>query len=776
MHISFIKPIKILTLLCASLIINFHSSFFNSATAQNVGYTDHSGTVVDVKTGKPLANAKVTHAIGGQTDENGHFTVRFYNNESDRHVIISHPGYYSDTFSYAPTYVSLHRIPSHLIRQNRPKIAVVLSGGGAKGVAHISALRAIEEAGLPIDIICGTSMGALIGGLYSIGWSTDQLDSLVRHQDWTFLLTDKVKEEDLDIDTRRAMNTYPLWHAFTLGSKKNEGAGVFRGYNLDQLFNHLLEGYLDSLDFNDLPIPFACVATDIITNTEIDFHSGYLKQAMRASMSIPGVFAPVRMNNMLLVDGGMRNNYPADIARQMGADIIIGVTVQDDTLSVDDIKGPIELLMQIIDINCKNKYNENLAMSDILMQVNVNGYSATSFTTSSIDTLLRRGAEEATRHKDELLALHKKLKSEHGNWVTTIHRPQIKHSENDEKESFKLTAPNPALTSPRAGVTFRFDNEETGALQIGAQYPFFWLVPMEISSRLRLGKRLHFNLDHKFYPRGFTSPSLSYSFHRNDIDIYDNGVRTYNIKYSQHIVKFTPLNSRFRNYKINAGLRFDYFDYFDPILSSNYNALVLDNQYFFSYFFQSLLNTENDYYFPTSGNLFQIDVSFHTDNFVSFNNKPGIPEVTLLWRVNGSPSDHLTIQPGIFSRMILSDQMPLSYINCLGADQKIVEQQLEFPGIHSLVQVDRYIVGFHLNLQYMFTNKHFILLRSAAARCVGLITDFIPKDFNLSDPEFLYGISLGYAYKSFLGPIKALFGYSSLSPSVNLYISIGHNF
>ena len=751
-------------------------SIFLPLQAQEITFTDHSGRIVDEKTGKPLANVKVSHALGGQTDEKGRFTVRFYDNESDRQVIISHPGYYSDTFSYAPTFVSLRQMPSQLIRQNRPKVGVVLSGGGAKGVAHISALRAIEEAGLPIDIICGTSMGALIGGLYSIGWSTDELDSLVRHQEWSFLLTDKVKEEDLDIDTRRAMNTYPLWHAFTMGSKKNEGAGIFRGYNLDQLFNRLLEGYLDSLDFNDLPIPFACVATDIITNTEIDFHSGYLKQAMRASMSIPGVFAPVRMGNMLLVDGGMRNNYPADIAREMGADIIIGVTVQDDTLSVDDIKGPVELLMQIIDINCKNKYNENLAKSDILMQVDVDGYSAASFTAVSIDTLLRRGAEEAARHKDELLALQRKMQSEYGNWIPPIYRPGKSHSESNDNRSYKLTAPNPALSSPRAGVTFRFDNEETGALQIGAQYPFFWHVPMEISSRLRLGKRLHFNLEHKFYPRGFTSPSLSYAFHRNDIDIYDDGVRTYNIKYSQHIVKFTPLNSRFRSYKINAGLRFDYFDYFDPILSANYNAIVLDNQRFFSYFFQSLLNTENDYYFPTAGSHFQIDVSFHTDNFVSYNGKPGIPEVALLWRISASPSDYFTLQPGVFSRMILSDQMPLAYINCLGADQKIVEQQLEFPGIHSLVQVDRYLVGLNLNLQYMFTNKHYILLRSAAARCVGQMADFIPTDFRLSDPAFLYGISLGYAYKSFLGPIKALFGFSSLSPSVNLYISIGHNF
>lgn len=332
---------------------------------------------------------------------------------------------------------------------HRPKVAVVLSGGGAKGVAHISCLRAIEEAGLPIDMICGTSMGALIGGLYAIGWTTDELDSLVRHQDWSYILSDRVPAEELDMEARRLLNTYPLWHAFTFGSERNEGAGFIRGVNLDRLFSGLLEGYLDSLDFNTLPIPFACVATDIITNTEIDFHRGYLKEALRASMSIPGVFSPVRKGEMLLVDGGMRNNFPTDLAREMGADIIIGVAVLDDTLTADDIKGPGDLVMQIIDLSTKNKLHENLAMSDILMRVDVRGYTAASFTGAAIDTLLRRGAEAATVHRDELLALRNNLERDGGKW--SRERPRRKQPKFQVQGSrfkvqgFKLTAPNPIL-------------------------------------------------------------------------------------------------------------------------------------------------------------------------------------------------------------------------------------------------------------------------------------------------------------------------------------------
>lgn len=661
--------------------------------------------------------------------------------------------------------------PLTLKAQERPKVAVVLSGGGAKGVAHISALRAIEEAGLPIDIICGTSMGALVGGLYSIGWSVDELDSIVRHQEWSILLTDRIRPEELDIDTRRLLSTYPLWHAFSLGGKRNEGAGFVRGFNLDHLLDHLLEGYLDSIDFNTLPIPFACVATDIVSNTEIDFHSGYLKQALRASMSIPGAFSPVRMGNMLLVDGCMRNNYPADIARQMGADIIIGVTVQDDTLSADDITSPADLIMQIIDINTKNKYRTNLAMSDILMQVNVNGYSGASFTDKAIDTLLRRGAEAAALHRDELHDLQKRL----GVKAT----PRTKHIQNDltpDDNNFKLTALNPMLSKPIAGVTFRFDNEETGALQIGVIYPYSWHIPMELNARLRLGNRLHFSLENMSYPQGFTSPSIAYAFQRNDIDIYDKGVRIYNIKYSQHIVQFTPFNSRFRLYKIRAGLRFDYYDYYDPILSSSATSIPLNDHRFLSYFFQSLLDTEDDYYFPTSGLHFLVNFSYHTDNFATLDDKAGIPDFSLLWRINLSPSSKITFQPGLFSRMLLSNQMPLAYINVLGTKQEIVEQQIAFPGIHSLVQTERFLIGIHLNLQYMLVNKHYLLIRSAAARHTGEWKDFFQNTVDPTNSQYIYGLSLGYAYKSFLGPIEAHIGYSTLAPGLNFYLNIGHSF
>ena len=166
-------------LLLVGILLQFLPS--SPLQAQNFGYADHRGRVVDAETGKPLPNVKISQPVGRTTysDSAGRFTVRNFHSESDLRVVISHPGYCTDTFGVAPAFVALHRMTARS-QKKRPKVGVVLSGGGAKGVAHISALRTIEEAGIPIDLICGTSMGSLIGALYCIGYSTDYLDSLVR--------------------------------------------------------------------------------------------------------------------------------------------------------------------------------------------------------------------------------------------------------------------------------------------------------------------------------------------------------------------------------------------------------------------------------------------------------------------------------------------------------------------------------------------------------------------------------------------------------------------
>ena len=177
---------------------------------------------------------------------------------------------------------------------SRQKVAVVLSGGGAKGMAHIGVLKVLEKAGIPVDIVTGTSMGSIIGGLYAIGYNANALDSMVRVQDWSYVITDKEDLRRQSISDRRKQNTYLYSTGLTIGKRDKQAGGIIKGKNLAELFQQLCVGFTDSLDFTrDLRIPFACVATNIIDNSEVDFHSGRLPQAMRASMAIPAASSTV---------------------------------------------------------------------------------------------------------------------------------------------------------------------------------------------------------------------------------------------------------------------------------------------------------------------------------------------------------------------------------------------------------------------------------------------------------------------------------------------------
>ena len=234
-------------------------------------------------------------------------------------------------------------------------------------------------------------MGSIVGGLYSVGYDAETLDSIVRVQDWERLLFDKEEYNRQSIEDRDKQNTYFFRRNFSLKKKKLTDGGVVAGRNLSALFNSLVGEYADSMAFDKFPIPFACIATDIVENTEHVFHNGRLPQAMRASMAIPGVFSPVRLGKELLVDGGLRNNFPADVAREMGADVIIGVTLQGPPKTADDINSAGGVISQIVDVNCKNKYNENLSITDVPIRVDTHGYSASSFNKTAIDSLLYRG-------------------------------------------------------------------------------------------------------------------------------------------------------------------------------------------------------------------------------------------------------------------------------------------------------------------------------------------------------------------------------------------------
>ena len=306
------------------------------------------------------------------------------------------------------------------IRPSRPKVGVVLGGGGAKGASHIGVLKYIEEMGIPVDYVAGTSMGSILGGLYSLGYTPDELATLIANMNWSEYIGNKIDRSTMSQESRKRNSTTLLNVPFSLESLFDKDpnskfinslpSAYVNNSSLVNLFNDLCVGYQEEMDFNDLPIPFACVATDIVTGDEVVLRSGNVSTAMRASMAIPGVFSPVTIGDMVLVDGGLVNNFPADVLKEMGADIIIGVEVTNEKkITKEDIQSLPQLLGRLVTNSTSGKREENRELCNLRIVPDISGFGMLSFTPDAIDTLVGRGYKKAAEYHDQLLAIKQQI-------------------------------------------------------------------------------------------------------------------------------------------------------------------------------------------------------------------------------------------------------------------------------------------------------------------------------------------------------------------------------
>jgi NTE family protein len=304
----------------------------------------------------------------------------------------------------------------------RPKIGVVLSGGGAKGLAHIGFLKVMEEAGIRPDFIGGTSMGSIIGGLYAIGYSADSLEKIARDMKWAYYLTDEIPRIDIVLDEKADNDKFLL----TFPIQKNKisiPSGIVDGQNIENKLNILCSPVFGVQDFNDFQIPFLCIATDIVTGEEVVFREGYLSESIRASMGIPSIFNPIEIEGKLLVDGGVVNNFPVNRVKEMGADIIIGVDVGFQFHKKEDLNSLFKIIEQTSlflgsELNIINK-----GLCDILISPDLTGFSASSF--NATDTLIARGEIAARAFLGELKSLADSLKMMDPNYGPSQKLPSV---------------------------------------------------------------------------------------------------------------------------------------------------------------------------------------------------------------------------------------------------------------------------------------------------------------------------------------------------------------
>ncbi len=267
---------------------------------------------------------------------------------------------------------------------SRPKVGLVLSGGAARGLAHIGVLKALEEQGIKIDAIAGTSMGAVVGGLYASGYKIDELEKLALQIDWQAALSDAPPREDVPFRRKQDDRDFLVKQKLSFRDDGSLGLplGVIQGQNLALLLESLLAHTSDTRDFDKLPIPFRAVATDIANGEKVVFRKGHLPQVIRASMSIPAVFAPVELDGRLLVDGGMTDNIPLDVAREMGVDVAIVVDIGTPLRNRKQLTTVVDVLNQSITLMTRSNSEEQLAAlkpTDILIQPALAAYGVTDF-------------------------------------------------------------------------------------------------------------------------------------------------------------------------------------------------------------------------------------------------------------------------------------------------------------------------------------------------------------------------------------------------------------
>jgi len=278
-------------------------------------------------------------------------------------------------------------------QRHRPTIGVALEGGGAMGLAHIGVLKWFEEHHIPVDYVAGTSMGGLVGGFYATGMTPEEMQKLIEGLDWREILGDRTPYEDLSYRRKEDQHAYPNSLIFGLRHGLSAPAGLIAGHQIGLLIGRVTLPYYGISSFDDMPVPFRCVATDLVSGQSHVFKDGPLAIALRSTMSIPGVFSPVREGKAVYVDGGLLDNLPTDVVRKMGAEIVIGVHLESAPVEANDIRSVFSVLNHSVSAAVTENEMRSLELADSIISVPLGEFTTVDYAKS--EPIMQRGYEAA---------------------------------------------------------------------------------------------------------------------------------------------------------------------------------------------------------------------------------------------------------------------------------------------------------------------------------------------------------------------------------------------
>jgi NTE family protein len=545
--------------------------------------------------------------------------------------------------------------------EKKPKIGLVLSGGGAKGLAHIGVLKVIDSLEIKVDYICGTSMGAVVGGLYASGYSANQLDSIFANIDVDALLQDFTPRASKSFYEKRNDEIYALtlpFNRFKIGLPSGLSKGL---YNFN-LISRLTQHVSNIRDFDKLPIPFFCVATDIESGEQIVLDKGILAQTIIASGALPTLYSPVEIDGRLLIDGGVVNNYPIEELKKRGIDFIIGVDVQEGLKNRDELKDVTSVLSQINNLSMIQKMDGKRYLTSIYIKPDIKGFSVISFDKGK--EIIKKGNEKANEFITELMPLrnydrsnYKLIKKdtifindisinklENYTRAYVVGKLKIKKHTYVPIEDIEKGISNLNATHNFSGIIYSYEKTQTGEklilnlrennnnayLKFGLHYDDLYksgvlvnythkklIFKNDVASLdVILGDNFRYNVDYYidngfYWSFGFNSKFNT--FNRNIATDFENGLIFTDLGINTINIDFTDITNQAyvqtifaQKFSLGAGLEFKYLNIKSETLQNT--TPIFDKSNYLSAYGYLKYDSFNQKYFPKKGWFFSGDL------------------------------------------------------------------------------------------------------------------------------------------------------------------------
>ena len=703
---------------------------------------------------------------------------------------------------------------------DKPKVGLVLSGGGAKGLAHIGALKTLDSLGVKVDYIAGTSMGAIVGSLYASGYTGKQLDSIFQKIDFDELIADELPRASKTFYEKENSEKYALSIPFN-NLKIQIPSALSKGQNVFNLLSRLMLHVSDVDNFENLPIPFLCIATNIETGEPVILDSGSLAQAIKASGALPSLFQPVILNNQILIDGGVVNNYPIDELRAKGMDVIIGVDVQDELATKERLKSAPEILLQINNYRTIRDMQEKSKKTDIYIKPDIKGFTVVSFDRG--EEIIKRG-ENATLEKakelNELIGKNgRKIKvplSIHttdsisinnivvkGNKNYTrsyvLGKLKLKSNETISYEQFGKGVNNLVATNNFDSFLYQFkpsdeaydlitnlrESETKTFLKLGVHYDNLYksaallnLTQKRIlfnndaaSFDLILGDNVRYNFDY-YIDKGFYwsvgLKSRYNSFHKainaslllDEFELDVTGLNKLEVELSDLTNQFFVQTLFRKDFALTLGGEHKRLKIKSETVvndpNPNAEETIFENSDFWSVFGKLKLDTYDNKYFPNRGFLFDSD--FHL--YLSSSSDDYESQFSFAKANLGyafSFLNKLSVLLGSEGGFRIGDDSINALSFALGGyGNHFINNFIPFYGYDYISITGDSFVKGLINIDYEFVENHHF---NIAANYANVADDIFVDGEWFTTPNFS-GYALGYGFESFVGPIEIKYTWS----------------